>query len=87
MAWDYEMARAIKQSRGGKGGGAYYIATVTRESPLTFSALGGEIMASGASLTLTKTAASYSGVTRWRTGDKAAALIGGTGLLVIDKLG
>lgn len=87
MAWDMEIAQELKRLTKPKIQHAFYEAVVEKENPLTFSVHEGELMFPSGPLLLTKTAASYAGVDRWRVGDKAAALLGGGTLLIIDKIG
>ena len=83
MAWDYEMAARLKGlGKRSPYDKAWYRATCSALSPLTFSILDGEIQASGAALVLTS---SVSGQ-RWEIGDSVAAILSGSGLLILDRI-
>lgn len=81
MSWDYELASELKKLGRQPKTTSYCEATVERENPLTFSVLGGEVLAPPLRLTMTQTARARS----WETGDKAAALFG-SGLVILDKI-
>lgn len=79
MAWDHELASAIKKQP--RVAQPYYIGTVVHTSPLTLSLLGGEILAPPVPVLQTATAAAQT----WVAGDQAACLLGAS-LLVLDKV-
>ena len=55
----------------------------TSPKPLKFSVLDGEVIAEeGVNLTLTATAAARD----WQKGERAAAILSGGGLLIIDRI-
>ncbi len=58
------------------------IGEVVGVEPLTVQLLGGEILAAKPLLTLTASAAAR----YWETGDRAAALISKSGVLLLDKV-
>lgn len=90
MSYDYEIAQAIV-TRGGTRAkkspyaAAWYEAVCEQErpQPLIFSAVDGHVRAEeGINLTLTATAAARD----WETGERAAAILSGGGLLILDKI-
>ncbi len=91
MAYDVKLARAIATRGGTKApkspyAAAWYEAVCEQVSPkpLKFSAVDGNVLAEqGVNLTLTATAAARS----WQKGERAAAILSGGGLLILDKLG
>lgn len=91
MAYDYKIAKAIVEQGGRRAkkspyAAAWYEAVCEQTSPkpLKFSVLDGEVIAEqGVNLTLTATAAGRS----WQKGERAAAILSGGGLLILDKLG
>lgn len=88
MAYDYKIAKAIVERGGTRAKkspyqAAWYEAVCETTSPLTFSAVDGNIVAKqGDNLTLTELAAQRD----WRTGERAAAILSGGGLLIIDRI-
>ena len=81
--YDTDMARRLKELGRPRQRPAWHRAQCVSISPLTFSIVDGEFkFEAGKGLTLTRTAASVD----WRTGDTAAAILSGGGLLVIDEL-
>lgn len=81
--YEYALARRLKALGSARSAPAWYLAACVSTDPLTFTALDGNArFVRGEGLTLTATAAAR----EWRTGDKAAALLSGTGLLVIDRV-
>lgn len=82
MAWDIELAKRLRQLAKGAAASAPNTATVVQVNPLVLSAYGGELLLTGDALTLTKTAKERT----WDINDEAAVLIGGGGMLVIDKM-
>ncbi len=91
MAYDVKLARAIATRGGTKApkspyAAAWYEAVCEQTSPkpLKFSVLDGEVIAEqDVNLMLTATAAGRN----WQKGERAAAILSGGGLLILDKLG
>ena len=88
MAFDYKLAEAILKRGGTRAKkspyqAAWYEAVCKATSPMTFSAVDGNIVAKqGDNLTLTELAAARD----WQTGERAAAILSGGGLLILDKI-
>lgn len=90
MAFDYKLAEEILKRGGTKApkspyAAAWYEAVCEQTSPkpLKFSILDSEVIAEqGVNLTLTATAAARA----WQTGERAAAILSGGGLLIIDRI-
>ena len=90
MAFDYKLAEAILKRGGTKApkspyAAAWYEAVCEQErpKPLVFSVIDGNVRAEeGINLTLTATAAPRD----WQTGERAAAILSGGGLLILDKI-
>ncbi|HIY54543.1 MAG TPA: hypothetical protein H9832_11400 [Candidatus Agathobaculum merdavium] len=91
MAYDVKLARAIATRGGTKApkspyAAAWYEAVCEQErpKPLIFSVIDGNVRAEeGVNLTLTATAAARD----WQKGERAAAILSGGVLLILDKLG
>lgn len=90
MSYDYKLAAAIAKRGGTRAkrspyAAAWYEAVCVQERPQTlkFSVLDGEVLAEeGKNLTLTATAAARD----WQKDERAAAILSGGGLLIIDKI-
>lgn len=88
MAYDYKIAKAIVERGGTRTkkspyAASWYEAVCEMTSPLTFSAVDGHVVAKqGDNLTLTELAAQRD----WRTGERAAAILSGGGLLILDRI-
>ena len=90
MAYDVELAQTIVKHGGRRAkkppyAASWYEAVCEQErpQPLVFSTVDGNIRAvSGENLTLTETAARRD----WRTGERAAAILSGGGLLILDRI-
>lgn len=90
MAFDYKLAEAILKRGGTRAKkspyqAAWYEAVCEQErpKPLVFSVIDGNVRAEeGINLTLTATAAAWD----WQTGERAAAILSGGGLLILDKI-
>lgn len=90
MAYDYKIAKAIVEKGGRRAkkspyAAAWYEAVCEQERPksLVFSAVDGNIRAEeGVNLTMTATAAARD----WQKGERAAAILSGGGLLIIDRI-
>ena len=90
MAYDYKIAKAIVEQGGRRAkkspyAAAWYEAVCEQERPqlLIFSAVDGNIRAEeGVNLTMTATAAARD----WQKGERAAAILSGGGLLILDKI-
>ncbi|HJA49077.1 MAG TPA: hypothetical protein H9790_07100 [Candidatus Agathobaculum intestinipullorum] len=90
MAYDYKIAKAIVEHGGRRAkkspyAAAWYEAVCEQErpQPLIFSAVDGNVRAEeGVNLTLTATAAARN----WERGERAAAILSGGGLLILDKI-
>ena len=90
MAYDYKIAKAIVEHGGRRAKKSPYAAAwyevvceQERPQPLIFSAVDGNVRAEeGVNLTLTATAAARD----WERGDRAAAILSGGGLLILDKI-
>lgn len=90
MAYDYKIAKAIVEQGGRRAkkspyAAAWYEAVCEQErpQPLIFSTVDGNVRAEeGVNLTLTATAAARD----WERGERAAAILSGGGLLVIDRI-
>lgn len=90
MAYDYKIAKAIVEQGGRRAKKSPYAAAwyevvceQERPQPLIFSAVDGNIRAEeGVNLTLTATAAARD----WERGERAAAILSGGGLLILDKI-
>lgn len=81
--YDTDMARRLKSLSKQPVRPAWYLAECVDEQPLTFSIADGNIRAEqGANLTLTATAAALD----WKKGERAAAILSGGSLLVIDRI-
>lgn len=90
MAYDYKIAKAIVEQGGRRAKKSPYAAAwyevvceQERPQPLIFSTVDGNVRAEeGVNLTLTATAAARD----WERGERAAAILSGGGLLVIDRI-
>lgn len=90
MAYDYKIAKAIVEQGGRRAkkspyAAAWYEAVCEQErpQPLIFSTVDGNVRAEeGVNLTLTATAAAQD----WERGERAAAILSGGGLLILDKI-
>lgn len=88
MAYDVEFAQTIVTQGGRRAkkppyAASWYEAVCEATSPMTFTAVDGNVRAvKGENLTLTETAARRD----WRTGERAAAILSGGGLLIIDRI-
>ena len=90
MAYDYKIAKAIVEQGGRRAKKSPYAAAwyevvceQERPQPLIFSAVDGNVRAEeGVNLTLTATAAARD----WERGERAAAILSGGGLLILDKI-
>lgn len=90
MAYDYKIAKAIVEQGGRRAkkspyAAAWYEAVCEQEhpKPLIFSVVNGNVRAEeGVNLTLTATAAARD----WQKGERAAAILSGGGLLILDKI-
>ena len=90
MAYDYKIAKAIVEQGGRRSKKSPYAAAwyevvceQERPQPLIFSAVDGNVRAEeGVNLTLTATAAARD----WERGERAAAILSGGGLLIIDRI-
>ena len=90
MAYDYKIAKAIVEQGGRRAKKSPYAAAwyevvceQERPQPLIFSAVDGNVRAEeGVNLTLTATAAARD----WERGERAAAILSGGGLLIIDRI-
>lgn len=90
MAYETKLAEAILKQGGRRAkkspyAAAWYDAVCEQErpKPLVFSAVDGNIRAEeGINLTMTATAAARD----WQKGERAAAILSGGGLLIIDKI-
>lgn len=90
MAFDYKLAEAILKRGGTRAKKSPYqaawyeaVCEQTSPKPLKFSILDGEVIAEqGVNLTFTATAAARD----WQTGERAAAILSGGGLLIIDRI-
>ena len=90
MAYDYKIAKAIVEQGGRRAqkspyAAAWYEAVCEQErpQPLIFSTVDGNVRAEeGVNLTLTATAAARD----WERGERAAAILSGGGLLIIDRI-
>lgn len=90
MAYDYEIAKAIVEQGGRRAkkslyAAAWYEAVCEQErpKPLIFSVIDGNVRAEeGVNLTLTATAAARD----WQKGERAAAILSGGGLLILDRI-
>ena len=83
--YDTDMARRLKSLGKQPARPAWYEAVCEQERPrpLIFSAIDGNIRAEqGVNLTLTETAAALD----WQKGERAAAILSGGSLLVIDRI-
>lgn len=81
--YDTDMARRLKSLGKQPVRPAWYLAECVDEQPLTFSIADGNIRAEqGVNLTLTATAAALD----WEKGERAAAILSGGSLLVIDRI-
>ena len=90
MAYDVKLAEAIMKHGGRRAkkspyAAAWYEAVCEQERPkaLIFSVVNGNVRAEeGVNLTMTATAAARD----WQTGERAAAILSGGGLLILDKI-
>ena len=84
MSYEYDFAERIRRiGKKSEFEAAWYLATCSVKSPLTFSIIDGNLSyKTGAGLTMTKTAANRA----WNKGDTAAAILSGDGLLIIDAV-
>lgn len=90
MSYDVKLAEAILKQGGRRAkkspyAAAWYEAVCEQErpQPLVFSAVDGNVRAEeGVNLTLTETAAARD----WERGERAAAILSGGGLLILDKI-
>lgn len=90
MSYDVKLAEAILKQGGRRAkkspyAAAWYEAVCEQERPqsLVFSAVDGNIRAEeGVNLTLTATAAARD----WQKGERAAAILSGGGLLILDRI-
>ena len=90
MAYDVELAQTIATHGGRRAkkppyAAAWYEAVCVQErpQPLIFSAVDGNVRAKeGENLTLTATAAARD----WDRGERAAAILSGGGLLILDRI-
>lgn len=90
MAYDVKLAEAILKQGGRRAkkspyAAAWYEAVCEQErpKPLIFSVVNGNVRAEeGVNLTLTETAAARD----WQKGERAAAILSGGGLLILDRI-
>lgn len=90
MSYDVKLAEAILKQGGRRAkkspyAAAWYEAVCEQErpQPLVFSVVNGNVRAEeGVNLTLTATAAARD----WRKGERAAAILSGGGLLILDRI-
>ena len=90
MSYDVKLAEAILKQGGRRAkkspyAAAWYEAVCEQErpQPLIFSVVDGNVRAEeGVNLTLTATAAARD----WQKGERAAAILSGGGLLILDKI-
>lgn len=90
MSFDYKLAEAILRHGGRRAKKSPYQASwyeavceQERPQPLIFSAVNGNVRAEeGVNLTLTATAAARD----WQKGERAAAILSGSGLLILDRI-
>lgn len=92
MAWDYELAREIKQQGKPPSGTALLEGTIVQTAPLTVSLYGGEIMAPPMPLRVTASAPGYElsdhtlRLRPWQDGDRVACAMMGKTLVVLGRL-
>ena len=90
MAYETKLAEAILKQGGRRAqkspyAAAWYEAVCEQEcpKPLIFSVIDGNVRAEeGVNLTLTATAAARD----WQKGERAAAILSGGGLLILDRI-
>ena len=83
MAYDYEMAQRLRRLGRYQPPPAWHEAVCAAVSPPAFSVMDGNALFTEENgLTMTATAAAR----EWHSGDKAAAVLSGGSLLVIDKI-
>ena len=90
MAYETKLAEVILKQGGRRAkkspyAAAWYEAVCEQErpKPLIFSAVDGNVRAEeGVNLTMTATAAARD----WQKGERAAAILSGGGLLILDKI-
>lgn len=83
MAWDTALAREIRAGRRQTGPPGWYEAVCVQVSPPVFTIADGRFrFDADMGLTMTATARAV----QWQTGRKAAAILAGGSLLVIDAI-